>query len=108
MKKRKDKSNLRNRNVSAAAFYFRRKRIPQWLLVVVLAATGCHKKAASSSEFAAEREKMVQEQLKPRGIHDERVLAAMAKVPREVFVPENLRAQSYSDGALPIGHDQTI
>jgi len=38
----------------------------------------------------------------------ERVLAAMAKVPREEFVPENLRAQSYSDGALPIGHDQTI
>ena len=51
---------------------------------------------------------MVEEQLKPRGIHDERVLAAMAKVPREEFVPENLRAQSYSDGALPIGHDQTI
>ena len=51
---------------------------------------------------------MVEEQLKPRGIHDERVLAAMAKVPREAFVPENLRAQSYADSALPIGHDQTI
>ena len=51
---------------------------------------------------------MVEQQLKPRGIHDERVLAAMAKVPREEFVPENLRAQSYSDNALPIGHDQTI
>jgi len=51
---------------------------------------------------------MVQEQLKPRDIHDERVLAAMAKVPREAFVPENMRAQSYADSALPIGHDQTI
>ena len=51
---------------------------------------------------------MVQEQLKPRGIHDERVLAAMAKVPREEFVPENLRNKSYWDSALPIGHDQTI
>jgi len=51
---------------------------------------------------------MVEEQLKPRGIHDERVLAAMAKVPREEFVPENERAQSYADSALPIGHDQTI
>jgi len=51
---------------------------------------------------------MVEEQLKPRGIHDERVLAAMAKVPREAFVPENMRAQSYADSALPIGHDQTI
>ena len=51
---------------------------------------------------------MVEEQLKPRGIRDERVLAAMAKVPREEFVAENLRDQSYSDSALPIGHDQTI
>jgi len=51
---------------------------------------------------------MVEEQLKPRGIHDERVLAAMAKVPREAFVPENIRTQSYADTALPIGHDQTI
>jgi protein-L-isoaspartate(D-aspartate) O-methyltransferase len=51
---------------------------------------------------------MVQEQLKPRGIHDERVLEAMSKVPREVFVPENMRAQSYADSALPIGQDQTI
>ena len=51
---------------------------------------------------------MIEEQLKPRGIKDERLLAAMAKVPREEFVPENERAQSYSDSALPIGHDQTI
>ena len=51
---------------------------------------------------------MVEQQLKPRGIRDDRVLAAMAKVPREEFVPENMRAQSYSDAALPIGHDQTI
>ena len=84
------------------------RRIPPWLLVVVLAATSCHHSPTSTSEFAAQRQKMVEQQLKPRGIHDERVLAAMAKVPREEFVPENLRAQSYSDGALPIGHDQTI
>ena len=51
---------------------------------------------------------MVQEQLMPRGIHEERVLAAMAKVPREEFVPADLRAGSYSDGPLPIGYDQTI
>jgi len=84
------------------------RRVSQLLLLVALAATGCHKKTISTSEFAAERQKMVEEQLKPRGIHDERVLAAMAKVPREAFVPENLRAQSYADSALPIGHDQTI
>jgi len=51
---------------------------------------------------------MVQEQVKPRNVHDERVLTAMAKVPREEFVPENLRDKSYADSALPIGHDQTI
>lgn len=44
----------------------------------------------------------------PRGIHEERVLAAMAKVPREEFVPEHLRASSYADQPLPIGYDQTI
>lgn len=44
----------------------------------------------------------------PRGIHEERVLAAMAKVPREEFVPEYLRAASYADQPLPIGYDQTI
>jgi len=44
----------------------------------------------------------------PRGIHEERVLAAMAKVPREQFVPQDVRAESYTDGPLPIGHGQTI
>ena len=84
------------------------RRVSPWLIVAVLAATSCHQKVTSSSEFEAERQKMVQEQLKPRGIHDERVLTAMAKVPREAFVPDNMRAQSYADSALPIGHDQTI
>ena len=43
-----------------------------------------------------------------RGIVDARVLAAMRKVPRERFVPENLRDRSYGDHPLPIGYDQTI
>ena len=51
---------------------------------------------------------MVERQLRRRGISDERVLAAMARVPRELFVPESLRAYAYDDGALPIGHRQTI
>lgn len=84
------------------------RKLSQWLIMAVLVAAGCHQKATSSSEFVAERQRMVQEQLKPRGIHDQRVLAAMAKVPREEFVPENLRDKSYWDNALPIGHDQTI
>ena len=51
---------------------------------------------------------MVQEQLMPRGIHEERVLAAMAKVPREEFVPKETRPASYTDQPLPIGYSQTI
>ena len=51
---------------------------------------------------------MVKEQMLDRGVTDERVLAAMRKVPREEFVPEEYRAESYGDFPLPIGHDQTI
>ena len=43
-----------------------------------------------------------------RGIADDRVLAAIAAVPRELFVPEDLRLRAYDDRALPIGHGQTI
>jgi protein-L-isoaspartate(D-aspartate) O-methyltransferase len=51
---------------------------------------------------------MVERQLRRRGIDDERVLAAMAEVPRERFVPEDLRHRAYKDGALRIGEGQTI
>ena len=51
---------------------------------------------------------MVERQLRRRGIRDERVLAAMARVPRELFVPEGLREHAYADGALSIGFHQTI
>ena len=74
----------------------------------MLAAGGCQRHIESTSAFATERQKMVQEQLQPRGIKDQRVLAAMGKVPREEFVAENLRDKSYSDSALPIGQNQTI
>jgi protein-L-isoaspartate(D-aspartate) O-methyltransferase len=51
---------------------------------------------------------MVERQLRRRGITDERVLAAMATVPRERFVPEDSQRQAYRDGALRIGEGQTI
>jgi protein-L-isoaspartate(D-aspartate) O-methyltransferase len=51
---------------------------------------------------------MVERQLRRRGISDERVLAAMREVPRELFVPESQRRRSYADSALPIGSGQTI
>ena len=65
-------------------------------------------KTRASCDFASKRERMVQQQLMARGIHEERVLAAMAKVPREEFVPPNSRAESYEDGPLQIGYRQTI
>ena len=51
---------------------------------------------------------MVDAQLRGRDVVDERVLAAMERVPREFFVPENLRDRAYDDAALPIGDGQTI
>ncbi len=51
---------------------------------------------------------MVEVQLRGRDVVDERVLAAMERVPRELFVPEKLRDRAYDDAALPIGAGQTI
>jgi protein-L-isoaspartate(D-aspartate) O-methyltransferase len=54
------------------------------------------------------RLRMVETQIKARGIKDERVLMAMATIPRHLFVDEGLIEQAYSDGPLPIGEHQTI
>jgi len=54
------------------------------------------------------RRAMVRRQLRARGITDRRVLAAMASVPREHFLPPALHDRAYADTPLPIGHDQTI
>ena len=59
-------------------------------------------------DFAAGRSRMVERQLRRRGIGDERVLSAMAAVPREEFVPEAVRDRAYADSALAIGEEQTI
>jgi protein-L-isoaspartate(D-aspartate) O-methyltransferase len=54
------------------------------------------------------RERMVEQQLKRRGINDPQVLAAMREVPREEFVRDIDRARAYDDCALPLPHEQTI
>jgi protein-L-isoaspartate(D-aspartate) O-methyltransferase len=51
---------------------------------------------------------MVERQLRRRGIHDDRVLAAMQEVPRELFLPEGQRRRAYRDGAVRIGEGQTM
>jgi protein-L-isoaspartate(D-aspartate) O-methyltransferase len=58
--------------------------------------------------MSADRQRMVERQLRARGIRDERVLEAMERVPRELFVPPELRGHAYDDAALPIGGGQTI
>ncbi|MCE5250263.1 protein-L-isoaspartate(D-aspartate) O-methyltransferase [bacterium] len=64
--------------------------------------------AGKNEEYAVERERMVNNQIKARGIRDSRVLKAMMKVPRHLFVPPSCRSQSYNDCPLPIGEGQTI
>jgi protein-L-isoaspartate(D-aspartate) O-methyltransferase len=54
------------------------------------------------------RVRMVETQIRQRGVKNKTVLAAMGKVRRHEFVPQKLRARSYEDGPLPIGHGQTI
>lgn len=58
--------------------------------------------------FTAKRERMVTEQIAARGVNDARVLDAMRKVERHLFVPKELEAIAYADEPLPIGHGQTI
>jgi len=58
--------------------------------------------------FDRAREHMVEEQIEARGIRDARVLAAMRRVPRHLFVMAALQVQAYDDTPLPIGAEQTI
>jgi len=58
--------------------------------------------------YAVARENMVKSQIADEGIKDAATLKAMRKVPRHLFVPENLRSQAYRDMPLPIGYEQTI
>lgn len=58
--------------------------------------------------FSALRERMVTTQIIARGIKDSRVIEAMRKVPRHLFVPEKIRGSAYDDRPLPIGEGQTI
>jgi len=76
-----------------------------FLLLIFLYPSGF---AVDEPDFPALRDKMVREQLAARDISDARVLAAMRKVPRHLFVPPAYRRQAYSDYPLPIGEGQTI
>lgn len=59
-------------------------------------------------DYSIARRRMVETQIVERGISDQRVIEAMHKVPRHLFVGEALRGHAYADGTLPIGEKQTI
>jgi protein-L-isoaspartate(D-aspartate) O-methyltransferase len=72
------------------------------------AVIGREELAAGGQRLARERERMVEEQLVARGVADARVLAAMRRIPRHLFVEEALQDRAYGDHPLPIGDGQTI
>lgn len=77
-------------------------------LVILICFSGMIGLSAQENMFAAKREQMVEGQIARRGVRDKKVLEAMRKVKRHLFVPEGLRASAYQDSPLPIGHNQTI
>ena len=64
--------------------------------------------SADAEQYDQERQLMVEKQIIQRGVVDPQLLDAMLKVPRHLFVPENLTSSAYSDTPLPIGYGQTI
>jgi protein-L-isoaspartate(D-aspartate) O-methyltransferase len=64
--------------------------------------------SAEPDPYAGERRRMIEAQLRNRGIHDESVLDAMARIPRHYFVPEDFKSEAYADHPIPIGENQTI
>lgn len=88
-----------------------RSKIIAILFCFILAAQHGFSQTSEKSEdifFSQLRQKMIDEQIIARGIKDDRVLAAILKVPRHKFVPQRLERFAYEDGPLPIGHEQTI
>jgi protein-L-isoaspartate(D-aspartate) O-methyltransferase len=80
--------------------------MPRLMALFALACSNPHD--ADDAALARAREEMVASQIKARGVRDPATLAALGKVPRHLFVPEQSRAQAYDDHPLPIGHGQTI
>ncbi len=61
-----------------------------------------------TADFAAAREHMIESQIRPNKVTDERVLAALAQIRRELFVPEHLQGVAYVDEDLPLGHGRYL
>jgi len=79
-----------------------------WAVCAALACAAPPAGSQNGVDWERRRATMVETQIRARGVTDERVLEAMRKVPRHLFVPEVERTRAYEDRPLPIGHGQTI
>lgn len=77
------------------------------LLILLMGSTG-KKYSQQDDKYQKVRQRMVREQIVARGIKDQKVIQAMIKVPRHLFVPESYERMAYEDRPLPIGEGQTI
>lgn len=77
-------------------------------VALAIAATGVCLAQAVDPAADGRRRVMIEDQIRERGVTDARVLAAMARVPRDRFVPDDVAARAYADSPLPIGFGQTI
>jgi protein-L-isoaspartate(D-aspartate) O-methyltransferase len=77
-------------------------------VALLAGAVACGRQSPSADRDRAERDKMVRTQIAARGVKDPRVLRAMAKVPRHLFVDPAFRADAYADRPVPIGEGQTM
>jgi protein-L-isoaspartate(D-aspartate) O-methyltransferase len=82
-------------------------QILPWLVLMTVTAACAVRWGAKESDVE-QREKMVREQIMNRGIKDQRVLNAMRRTPRHLFVSQEISDMAYEDRPLPIGHGQTI
>lgn len=78
------------------------------LLLVACSATAAGNELPQANGYSEARRRMVREQIRARGVDNPRVLSAMERVPRHLFVPDEVRARAYEDNPLPIGSGQTI
>lgn len=78
------------------------------MMMMLFSCSGQSEPGDKEEEYSRLRHLMVDTQIARRDITDDGVLRGMRTVPRHLFVPKEFRSQSYRDGPLPIGHDQTI
>ncbi len=80
----------------------------KWIILILIILMSFPFCELEAQDYKSQRERMVRNQIKARGVSDKRVLEAMEKVERHLFVPKGYQYKSYDDSPLPIGEGQTI